>query len=270
MKKILFSDMDGTVIDGDQLINQDDKLLLDKFSQMGNLVVFNTGRNFQEAQNAIKQFNFYYDYLILNNGAQIVDQSGNELFKKVIACDIGIEIIDHCLQFANLWIYFYDGKKTLAYFQGNTYKYDDHGKLMITNDDDFKKTYSKIKEFDIIALHQDDQQIDDLLKIQAFLKENYRYDVQGTLNNFYLDITPGNCSKGTGIKKLLDLLAEKMISYAIGDSYNDISMFEYVDYGCTFNHVNNEIAKYANVQVTNVAKLITKILEGGNKDELAR
>ena len=60
---------------------------------------------------------------------------------------------------------------------------------------DFLKEYSKTKEFDIIAIHQDDQQLDNVLKIKNFIAENYNSDAQGTLNQHYLDITPSNCTK---------------------------------------------------------------------------
>ena len=260
MKKILFSDMDGTIMNQDDLLYDKDKEMIEKLRASGHLFAFNTGRNYEEAIKAIRQLDLKYDYLVLNNGAQIIDDQGQELFKKVISNQIGSKIIEHCLNYPDLWLYFYDGQKTLAYFQGVTYEYDHNGKIIESNDYNFLKEYPLVKEFDIIALHQDDQNIDNLLKIQNYIKENYDFEAHGTLNTIYLDITPSNCTKGTGIETLVNLLDDKLISYAIGDSYNDISMFESATWGYTFNHVEDDICKHADKQVEHVADLIAEMI----------
>ena len=70
---------------------------------------------------------------------------------------------------------------------------------------------------------------------KKYIDEHYADEAHGTLNMHYLDITPSGCTKGTGISNLVSLLNEDVVSYAIGDSYNDISMFEHADHGYTFN-----------------------------------
>lgn len=49
MKKILFCDMDGTIIDLDGLLYPPDKEKVEKLHQAGHLFAFNTGRNYEEA-----------------------------------------------------------------------------------------------------------------------------------------------------------------------------------------------------------------------------
>ncbi|WRK54120.1 hypothetical protein SD457_03440 [Coprobacillaceae bacterium CR2/5/TPMF4] len=55
----------------------------------------------------------------------------------MISNQIGSKIIEHCLNYPDLWLYFYDGQKTLAYFQGVTYEYDHNGKIIESNDYNF-------------------------------------------------------------------------------------------------------------------------------------
>ena len=47
MKKILFCDMDGTIIDLDGLLSPD-KEKVEKLHQAGHLFAFNTGRNYEK------------------------------------------------------------------------------------------------------------------------------------------------------------------------------------------------------------------------------
>lgn len=261
MKKILFCDMDGTIIDLDGLLYPPDKEKVEKLHQAGHLFAFNTGRNYEEALRSTNKLDLYYDYLVLNNGAHIVDRNDQELFKRVISKQAGIDIIEHCLKYDDMWIYFYDGKKTLGYLRGQTYIYDEVGRSIVTNEHDFIKEYPNVEEFDIIAINQDNQQIDEVLKIQKYIDEHYADEAHGTLNMHYLDITPSGCTNGTGISNLVSLLNEDVVSYAIGDSYNDISMFEHADHGYTFNRADELIKKHSDKQVDYLSELIDEMLK---------
>ena len=86
-------------------------------------------------------------------------------------------------------------------------------------------------------------------------------EAHGTLNMHYLDITPSGCTKGTGISNLVSLLNEDVVSYAIGDSYNDISMFEHADHGYTFNRADELIKKHSDKQVDYLSELIDEMLK---------
>ena len=65
MKKILFCDMDGTIIDLDGLLYPPDKEKVEKLHQAGHLFAFNTGRNYEEALRSTNKLDLYYDYLVL-------------------------------------------------------------------------------------------------------------------------------------------------------------------------------------------------------------
>lgn len=259
MKKIIFCDMDGTIIDERGLLCQNDRHMIREFREKGNIFVFNTGRNIEEATSAIKKYDLEYDYLVLNNGAHIIDKDNTVLYKEVILKETGIKIIKHCLKYPNLWVYYFDGQNTIAHYRGQTYKHSDAG-MILCSSDNFLIKYQNVTEFDIIAIHQDDQQLKNVLEVQEYVNQNFRIEAQGTINQHYLDITPANCSKGTGLTNLAKLINEDLISYAIGDSYNDLSMFKDADYSYTFNHVTDEIKKYTDQQVDNLSMLIKEII----------
>ena len=106
MIKMLFSDMDGTIIDFNEMKHEHDKEMLEELKKQGHLIAFNTGRNFQEAYYCIDRHHFPYDYLILNNGAHIVNKEGKELFKKIIPQHVGRKIIEYAMNFTNLFVFF--------------------------------------------------------------------------------------------------------------------------------------------------------------------
>lgn len=64
------------------------------------------------------------------------------------------------------------------------------------------------------------------MEVQKFLDENYP-EVESAYTNGFLEITPRDCLKSEGLKKILDYYkASPDQLYVIGDSGNDISMFD--------------------------------------------
>ena len=55
---------------------------------------------------------------------------------------------------------------------------------------------------------------------------------------------------------------QEVISYCIGDSYNDLDMFEKADHAYTFNRVEKQIKEKTEKQVDYVYEVINDMLEG--------
>ena len=68
--------------------------------------------------------------------------------------------------------------------------------------------------------------------------------------------------KEVDLKKLCSLLNQEVISYCIGDSYNDLDMFEKADHAYTFNRVEKQIKEKTEKQVDYVYEVINDMLEG--------
>lgn len=90
MRKILFCDIDGTLVHGDSLYSLRDWEALGRMRKAGHLIVYCTARNRREAYSVIQRFHLPYDYLILNNGSQIEDRAGLELYNHPLSHDSGI------------------------------------------------------------------------------------------------------------------------------------------------------------------------------------
>ena len=199
MKKILFSDIDGTIAKGNLPITYKDQEAVKKLRTQGHYFSFCTGRNIQETKLVTPHFE--YDYLVLNNGAMIVDQNDQVLYRKQIKNEIAI----------------------------------------------------------VCAFHPQEK-LDEILEIQKQIHQKY-VGIHATLNVVYLDITV-DCTKGSGLKKLCSLLDQEVISYCIGDSYNDLDMFEKADHAYTFNRVEKQIKEKTEKQVDYVYEVINDMLEG--------
>ena len=76
LKKVLVSDYDQTFYINDEDIEKN-KLAVSEFRKEGNIFVIATGRSYLDFNKKLKQYNFYYDYVLINHGATILDKSSN-------------------------------------------------------------------------------------------------------------------------------------------------------------------------------------------------
>lgn len=266
--KILISDLDGTLVNENTSISPKNIEALKELKKQGHLIASCTGRNFMEVKELIDCVDFSYDYLILNNGGQILDKNLTTLYEKHIDHEIGVDILKHLTSYAGMWAYYCDGHVNYGYIDGQTINHGAKGKPKI--DVDFHQAYQQASHFQIIAFNQDDEGIENTKACYDYILENYSDSVEAYFNMHFVDVVPKGCSKGSGIKKLLTLIEEDIDEvYAIGDSYNDLSMIQSADYGYTFIHAHDDIKSQTKRHVHYVYEVIEDML-GGNKDELAK
>lgn len=259
MKKILFSDIDGTIANDNLPITYKDQEAVKKLRTQGHYFSFCTGRNIQETKLVTPHFE--YDYLVLNNGAMIVDQNDQVLYRKQIKNEIAKEILKESYQkYPYLNYTFFDGQQTYGYINQKTCILTENGYQEIAGD--FLEILDHTQDdIDIVCAFHPQEKLDEILEIQKQINQKY-VGIHATLNVVYLDITV-DCTKGSGLKKLCSLLNQEVISYCIGDSYNDLDMFEKADHAYTFNRVEKKIKEKTEKQVDYVYEVINDMLEGG-------
>ena len=262
--KLLFCDMDGTLVDEYNMIHPRNIEALRAWQTQGNKLVICTGRNKIESQGVLNKYNVPYDYLILNNGGSILDRE-TVLYECTIAHEIGVSILDLSTSIEGMYSYFYDGNKSYAYMNEKTYIYDGFKNIEI--DQDFIELYQNTKSFQIICFNQEDHEMyNSYYCIDQIMKHN-QSEIEIHINQYYVDIVPPSCSKGTGIEKLLEILALPVDQiYAIGDSYNDISMFKKADISCSFTYSEPEVQEYT----TQVVDYLYEFIEEGEKNGMER
>lgn len=259
MKKILFSDIDGTILEDNQAISIKDQQAIARLRKSGHYFAFCTGRNLQEAK-AISHL-FEYDYMVLNNGAMIVDKDDHVMLRKQIKNKDAKAILAYCInKYPHLFYTFYDGTHTYGYYdREKTYLFQNGEFIKI--DDNFEDLLEKMEDdFDIFCANHPDGKLDEIMEIQKYIDDHYE-GIHGTLNRIFLDVTVDHCSKGTGLETLSHLLDEEIETYCIGDSYNDLSMFEKAMHPYTFHRVSDDIKKHTEKQVNYVYELIEEMLE---------
>ncbi|MBO6046693.1 MAG: HAD-IIB family hydrolase [Erysipelotrichaceae bacterium] len=259
--KLLFVDLDGTLFSGNDVIAPDNTERMAQFRQQGNLIVICTGRNLFETVPAMKQHHIPYDYLILNNGSQVIDGDGQVLYNALIPHDVGMMIVHDIYKDKGQWIFCTDESHCYSFLDGQLYE---HGIVDKPIDGDFLEAASTLGDFNILCIAPANQKVEDTVKVKDYLEAHYSESVVCHLNQYYLDIVPPGCSKASAI----DLIANQyhdVTTYAIGDSYNDLPMILKCDVGCTFDYASQDIQNQADRVYHYVYELIDEIVAEENQ-----
>ena len=195
--KLLASDFDGTLL-VDKKINKRDIEGIKALRKKGHKFIISTGRTLLTMEGVIEKYNLEFDYLVLCNGAVILDKN-----KKVI-------------------------KNNLVDFKAVK-------KIYFSEEIDFdlvkKEEILNLKSGAVIlSICTSDASIERGEEIKERLIEIFGDELSIFRNQFFVDISSKGSSKGEGLKEVLKLENKTLKDiYTIGDSFNDISMFEITD-----------------------------------------
>ena len=228
--KLVVSDLDGTLLDENMKTGEKNDAAIKALADRGILFVPSSGRTFYEIpQNLLD--NPDVRYVIYSNGTIVYDLKeksviiSNEISKQSaekileICRKYEVFICPHCKGYAYSQNLF--GKATMEYYGINEY-YKEIFRTM--------KSYDDIAEFknaggfeSLVLFFHDDEE---LAKCESELSEIKELLVTSSVAH-NLEIVSAFAGKGAALRefsKLLGIKKEEII--AIGDSTNDISMFE--------------------------------------------
>lgn len=252
MKKLLASDLDGTLIYNNELntLNRESVLRL---KNSKNIFGVSTGRPYNGVKFLNEKYGIEPDFYVLLNGALILDKQLEELKHDKIKYDIVEELYN---QYKDCKLFGIDqGYETSVLIGDSYYGWDNIHTRTI---EDMKSRNSSL-----ISIDFSNKSIDEIENICNIINSKYEDYVVSYRNSYFVDIVPKGCSKGNGVK----LIAEKYnISienvYTIGDSFNDVSMFDITKNSFSFHNCEENLKKHVNVIVDSVAECIDKYILG--------
>ncbi len=116
-------------------------------------------------------------------------------------------------------------------------------------------------DYKIISLSPVDKDQIKAEKIKDEIIKKYGEHVEAYRNQFFVDIVPKGCSKGNALKRILEVEdMSKDDLYVVGDSFNDVSMFNITHNSYTFNDSEEKVKEYANHEVDYVYEVIEALL----------
>ena len=232
MRKILVSDYDNTFFRDDKEIKEN-MLKVEEFRRKNNLFIIATGRSYYDFNRALKEYDIKYDYLIINQGATILDNKNNiienhtidEKVKDMIAEDLKLN--DEETMFACSAL----------------------------------ESRVKIKNEKITKIHKGYENIDIARKMNEFINNKYSSSVNSYLitTSNSIEIISSMTNKAKAISKIAEIEnIDKQNVFTIGDSYNDIEMIKSFNGFCVEN-AQQEVKDVSIKVCSSVSELIDEI-----------
>ncbi len=227
--KILFTDLDGTLLTTDKTISDYTRNVLGQWQQAGHKLAFCSGRAIDSVATVKESLHLDFPgmYLIGYNGGQIYDYDRKETLYKIA---LTLEQVDHIMQEA----------KT-AGVHVHTYS-DTH---IVTPREDEELTFYRRAIFSPVTVCENvldvltegpckclAVEIKDPERLENFRLSLLPWAEEAGIsmiysNPYYLEFFPAASGKGAAVKILCELLnINPYFSVAAGDAQNDISMIE--------------------------------------------
>lgn len=263
-KKILFLDLDGTLLNDDKTISEKNKESISVAVNAGNYIVIATGRPVQNGRKVVRELGLDFPgcYMIAFNGGVIYDCSADKvLAEKTMA----IEDVEYLFQRA---------REDEIYIQTYTKNYILTEKCTQETRFYLKNADMSYKTGQVRKLIEDEPNkvllidLKDRTRLEAFQKKHAEW-AKGRCESFfssqeYLEYCPKGINKGWGvdyIREFLNISHEDTV--AVGDEENDISMLKRAFVGVAMKNAKDHVKAEADyvTEHTNNEDAIAEIIE---------
>ncbi len=267
MIKLVASDLDGTIIDKNNFIYENNFKAIEDLTKNNMDFVICTGKAYPITKDVCTRINASYG--IFGNGNQIIDlKTGKEIYKKLLSNSDVLMCIDIAKEY-NLHVHVYTDSEVISeellYLDLRNYKLqtstksenymkfkivDDIKKYILnSNSEVCKLVISSINSTDVVKntiLDKLDISVTTIKKLGQYkdLIINKEYE--------YLDITPKGVNKSTALKILGDYInvkPEEMLT--IGDNLNDLDMIKNAGVGIAVSNAYDELKQVAQYTTIN-------------------
>lgn len=275
MKKILFTDLDGTLLNNEKLVSEGNRAAIERLLQAGHYLVVATGRPTKSAFKVAQKLGLTMPgcYMIAYNGCVIFDCSKEEIW------------MEKTLPMEHARYLFEEAEKYGLYVQ--TYGKDD--KILTSSDGPEVQFYAKgnrnALQYEICedvcdSLGKEPNKVlfIDLNEegILKFWEEHQEWEQGKCESTFscreFLEYLPLGASKGSAVRTLCEMLGVDIKNaYAAGDERNDISMIEAAGVGIAMKNAVNEAKAVADYITENdndhdgIAEIIDRLILKGEK-----
>lgn len=263
MKKIVFFDLDGTLLTDSKEVLEENKDAIRRAKEIGIEIAICTGRQ----SNAAKEFKEKADtgkYMICMNGAEIIDtESGEELFASAIDEDVAKALYNYAKD-NNLVM------KIDTRFARYITKFDYALNQEYEFTEDENRFFNENKVLQISFGAKTENEINDFIenvinKIPGVKVYNKYFNVLPSLDKalWYINVVNSSVSKGNAINGLCRYLKVNLDDVVcFGDDLNDLSMIQMVGHGIAMGNALDIIKENAKEVIgTNETPAIARVLD---------
>lgn len=252
--KILASDYDGTLRTG-VCVSKENVDAIRAFRACGNAFGIVTGRSVETIRQEIEKNHLEVDFLVTNNGGIICDQEYRSIKKNTMDFDKAMELVSYIRTLPCEFFSIGDGFRRLRiYVDGKQEAHTADPRLDLT----WEELQEKRQIVQIVVFLHDQKRAEE---ITDHIHHAFASHVSAYQNVGCIDIAPALVSKSSGLNFVKEWKGYRHEDiYAIGDSFNDISMIDEF-HGLCVSHASSQIKEHAESVVDTVSDAIAHLMQ---------
>ena len=267
MVKIIYFDLDGTLLNSEKKVSDANKLAIKRAYDSGIEIVVCTGRQ-NKAARKFKELIGVGKYMICSNGSEIIEiDSGEELFSNCIEKESVEVLYKHFRENPSIVNFKFDTKYARYVLKPD---------ILIDDTIDFDETDTKFFDdnniLQIVVVFKDEQSCDNFaenIKKIYGVKVEYKFSLKSKETGerlFYLDLVNSSVSKGNSINGLVRYLKLNMGNVVcFGDDINDLSMIQMAGHGIAMGNASEILKENADEVIgdnntDDISKVIDRII----------
>ena len=245
--KLLFTDLDGTLLNRDKRISAEDLEAISRASRQGNITVISTGRSLSSARPYIEELASVQNrcYAITYNGGLIYDCTARKvIYKKTIPLPYVKYILKKKKKFHLHCQTYEDGYVLASKDSEELREYASHTSMPVRILPDPAAALTK-EPFKVLTSCLHDKELHQAYRrsLEEWAKDKISLFFS---SEYYLEHVPLGVSKGSAILRLCQLLkVPRENTYAAGDAENDIAMLRAAHKGIAMVNGSEEVKKAA-------------------------
>lgn len=267
MYKMIYSDMDGTLLNSEKKISNINKNIIKKVQEREIVFGIATGRIYPAAKIYAKELSLDTP-IICCNGAVVVDLNTNEaiisnpikpkLLKKVVDIIKKYDVYFHMYDKDTIYSERYD--LVIKYFKEFSENLSDEFKIKTSVVENIDDIIFSDREIYKVGVYFDNSK-----KTEKMIEElNRDNDIEGCKSMSYMyDVMAKGINKGYALKQLGEYLnIDQSEIVAIGDNENDISMIKFAGLGVAMENATKNIKNIADyITTTNDKDGVSNVIE---------
>ncbi len=249
MKKILFTDLDGTLLNNRSQIDEKMKQALKAMTSKGHYLVLSSGRPLDSILEVKKLagIDFPNVYIIASNGAVIYNCDTEEIIHEIRVSYDDVTDIWNFAKEHHVHVQTYTSDSIITATEDEEiayYRQRIHLPLILSDTplEILKQPPHKLLMIDLYDHAR-------IAGIQTLLEQTYGDRLQTVFSNpYYLEVFAKEAGKGNSLRYLCDYLDIPLTnSYAAGDAENDLSMLQAAGTAIVMCNGTDEVKEHANI-----------------------
>ena len=252
-KRLLFLDLDGTLLNDAKEITEGNRQALERTLQRGHGVIIATGRPLKSALAQAKRLGLDKPgcYTIAYNGAKVYDWAKETaIFSRTLAIESVIQVFDKANELGE-HIQTYDSLDVLVEPHGEDTALERYCKMVSMTHRVIENVHTDLVEEPVKCLVINYEKKDGLLQMQDWIRREME-DLDCFFScEWFLEVVPKGMNKGEAVKMLCKVLGVEIENaVAVGDAANDLAMLKAAGIGVAMANGTDEVKSVADYVTT--------------------